>query len=129
MKSRGSGPGIGPRSSHAPRARTLLRVEWLSSDPEDVVTFVERFAASRPDNLDKLRNSGAAERHLFVWGRNLPGGLGVTATAQARRSCTALASTEPATGDHVWVAADGECPSRIVHWTPHGGWQEAGRIE
>jgi len=30
---------------------------------------------------------------------------------------------------HVWVAADGERPSRIVHWTPDGGWQEAGRIE
>jgi hypothetical protein len=107
-----------------------MRVEWLSSDPEDVVTFVERFAASRPDNLSKLRNSGAPERHLFVWGGAFPQDwaslrpLGVDIPALPSR-----APNLPPEVTHVWVAADGERPSRIVHWTPDGSWQEAGRIE
>ena len=107
-----------------------MRVEWLSSDPEDVVTFVERFAASRPDDLSKLRNSGAAERHLFVWGGVFPQDWASLRPLQL--DIAALPSRAPRLPPeitHVWVAADGERPSRIVHWSPDGGWQEAGRIE
>ncbi len=107
-----------------------MRVEWLSSDPEDVVTFVERFASSRPDNLSKLRNSGAAERHLFVWGGAFPQDW--ASLRPLKLDIAALPSRAPNLPPevtHVWVAADGERPSRIVHWTPNGGWQEAGRID
>ena len=107
-----------------------MRVEWLSSDPEDVVSFVEKFAASRPDNLRKLRNSGAVERHLFVWGGLFPQDW--ASLRPLKLDITALPSRAPNLPPeitHVWVAADGERPSRIVHWTPNGGWREAGRIE
>lgn len=106
-----------------------LRVAWLSSDPEDVVAFAERFAASRPDNLHKLGDSGAAERHLFMWGGDVPQDwpsmrpLGLDIEALPSR-----APQLPPEITDVWVAAQGERPSRIVHWNAREGWHEAGRI-
>lgn len=107
-----------------------MRVEWLSSDPEDVVTFVERFAASSTDNLSKLRDSGAAERHLFVWGGVFPQDWASLRPLQLDiAALPSRAPNLPPEITHVWIAADGERPSRIVHWSPDSGWQEAGRIE
>lgn len=45
-----------------------MRVGFLSQDPDDVVTFVENFVASRPSDVAKLGRAGTAERHLFIWG-------------------------------------------------------------
>lgn len=83
-----------------------MRVEWLSSDPEDVVTFVERFASSRPDNLSKLRNSGAAERHLFVWGGAFPqDGASLRPLKLDIAALPSRAPNLPPEVTHVWVEA------------------------
>ena len=44
-----------------------MRVEWLSLDPDDVVTFTEKFIERRPSDVAKLAASGGDERHLFIW--------------------------------------------------------------
>jgi hypothetical protein len=106
-----------------------MRVEWLSSDPDDVVTFVERFSRSADDNLRKLRHAGADERHLFIWGGVFPQDwaslrpLGLDIDALPSR-----APNLPPEITDVWVAAESERPSRIVHWNAAEGWHEAGYI-
>lgn len=106
-----------------------MRVAWLSQDPDDVVTFVERFVESRASDVLKLGRSGADERHLFIWGGVFP-----DAFVELRALGTDIAGLPtraprlPREITHVWVAPNNAPPSRIVVWSESTGWVQAGEI-
>jgi hypothetical protein len=106
-----------------------MRVAWLSRDPEDVVTFVERFIESRPSDVAKLGRSGADERHLFIWsGTQSKGLVELRALGLDVLGLPSRRPELPAEVTHVWVAPVSMPPSRIVVWGPDTGWQEAGTV-
>lgn len=102
---------------------------WLSTDPDDVVSFVESFVESRPSDVAKLGRSSGDERHMFIWS-------GMFSTAEGELRALALdinqmparAPRLPPEVTHVWVASETARPSRIVHWSPTHGWIQAGRV-
>lgn len=106
-----------------------MRVEWMSLNPEDVVQFAEEFVERRPSDVAKLAASGADERHMFIWSRAFSEGL-----VQLRplgldiESLPQRAPKLPEAVTHLWVANEGARPSRIVHWSPTGGWVQAGVV-
>jgi histidine triad (HIT) family protein len=106
-----------------------MRVEWLSMNPDDVVTFAERFVARRPSDVAKLAASGADERHLFIWSGLFSEGLvELRALGSDIESLPQRAPNLPDAITHLWIANEGSRPSRIVHWDPRTGWVEVGRI-
>lgn len=106
-----------------------MLVAWLSTDPDDVVTFVEQFIASRPTDVAKLASAAREEGHLFVWSGVFSEGwtqlrpLGLDVERLPSR-----APRLPPGVTHVWVAPEAAKPSRIVHWSPAKGWAQAGTI-
>ena len=107
-----------------------MRVDWLSLDPDDVVTFAERFIGRRPSDVAKLSESGADERHLFIWSGVFSEGmreiraLGLDVGAVPHRD-----PQLPKAVTHLWIApSEGARPSRIVHWSPADGWAQAGVV-
>ncbi len=107
-----------------------MRVGWLSTNPDDVVTFVEDFVASRPSDVEKLLRSGADERHLFVFsGAFSTGWQALRALGLDVPQLPVRAPSLPVGITHVWVAAEvGARPSRIAVWSADAGWQQAGTI-
>jgi hypothetical protein len=106
-----------------------MRVGFLSQDPDDVVTFVEEFVASRPSDVAKLGRAGTAERHLFIWG-------GVFSTGWVPLRALELdvpqlplrAPQLPEELTHVWVAPAATRPARIVVWSATTDWVQVGTI-
>ena len=106
-----------------------MDVQWLSSDPEDVVRFVERFVQSRPADSAKLARSGADERHLFILGGWFPEDWpSLHPLSLDFADLPTLAPSLPEQVTHVWLCAQSERPSRIVMWCAEHGWQQVGTV-
>ena len=98
---------------------------FMSVDPESVVRFVEEFVSRRHSDVAKLVESGADERHLFIWsGYYSEGVADLRALGRDVGHLPERAPKLPGGVTHVWVAMEGARPSRIVHWSPDRGWAE-----
>ena len=45
----------------------LPMVNWIYGGPDSALEIIETEQLNEPDNLEKLRDSGATNRHLFIW--------------------------------------------------------------
>lgn len=104
-----------------------MRVGFLSQDPDNVVTFVEEFVASRPSDVAKLDRAGTAERHLFIWGGVFSTGwVPLRALERDVPQLPLRAPQLPEGLTHVWVAPEATPPARIVFWAATTGWVQVG---
>lgn len=100
-----------------------MSVAWLSTTPDDVVTFVEDFITSRPTDVAKLQRADADERHLFIWsGTHSTGQVELRALGLDVSGLPQRAPRLPEGITHVWVAPQAMRPSRTVTWSAATGW-------
>jgi hypothetical protein len=106
-----------------------MRVGFLSQDPDDVVTFVEEFVASRPSDVAKLGRAGTAERHLFIWGGVFSTGwVPLRALELDEPQLPLRAPQLPGEVTHVWVAPEATPSARIVVWSATTDWVQVATI-
>ena len=106
-----------------------MRVSFLSQEPDDVVTFVEDFVASRPSDVARLGRAGTPERHLFICsGVFSTGWVSLRALELDVPQLPRRAPQLPEGVTHVWVAPEVTPPARIVVWSATTDWVQVGTI-